>query len=210
MGPRSENRGYRSRSMRSTAIRGSCFNGSTVREPWLSGSRRSVRNRRAGRFNGSTVREPWLSTPISATRLLLDPLQWVHGPRTVVIFRSRGDRGVEGSASMGPRSENRGYQRRTKRRPIPRRSFNGSTVREPWLCFTACPCATGSRCRFNGSTVREPWLSGPTTAVFSRGRWASMGPRSENRGYRWRLGHEWCAPSSLQWVHGPRTVVIEE
>ena len=35
--------------------------------------------------------------------------------------------------------------------------FNGSTVREPWLCSSGKPIAQ-AKTRFNGSTVREPWL----------------------------------------------------
>ncbi len=65
------------------------------------------------------------------SRLL--PLQWVHGPRTVVIAAG-------GLATVWPKV-----------------SFNGSTVREPWLSGRPAPLSeawTG----FNGSTVREPWL----------------------------------------------------
>ncbi len=39
---------------------------------------------------------------------------------------------------------------------------------------------------------------------------ASMGPRSENRGYGSHLGHALWTQGRLQWVHGPRTVVMEE
>ncbi len=35
-----------------------------------------------------------------------------------------------------------------------------------------------------------------------------MGPRSENRGYQESLVASTTRPSLLQWVHGPRTVVI--
>ncbi len=86
-------------------------------------------------------------------------LQWVHGPRTVVMRRDRL------STAHGVRS------------------FNGSTVREPWLW---------RRCSRDGRPQST----------------ASMGPRSENRGYAasWRAG-SWLA-MELQWVHGPRTVVM--
>src|SRR5690348_16132156 len=88
-------------------------------------------------------------------------LQWVHGPRTVVMAPL--DRPACGflDASMGPRSENRGYEHGRPRGcdGEPRR-FNGSTVREPWLC-PARPPAARSSSRFNGSTVREPWLCTP-------------------------------------------------
>jgi hypothetical protein len=37
-------------------------------------------------------------------------LQWVHGPRTVVMHQQAGShRGEDFAPSMGPRSENRGY-----------------------------------------------------------------------------------------------------
>ncbi len=209
-----------------TVARG--FNGSTVREPWLSGQCLHGL-RKAGGFNGSTVREPWLCgrgiilippggmlqwvhgprtvvmshfpdtkcrnmqlqwvhgprtvvmyTAVN-TSLCAERLQWVHGPRTVVIIRGRGwagqpralqwvhgprtvvmrslslSRRVGSGASMGPRSENRGYAQSQA---------------------THCASHTG----FNGSTVREPWLWNGVNGTGDAG-WASMGPRSENRGY---------------------------
>src|SRR5271154_3530288 len=89
------------------------------------------------------------------------------------------------SASMGPRSENRGYRSSPMRARVTRRGFNGSTVGEPWL-----------------SVVSKDYRGA--------GGIASMGPRSENRGYQpIVIGLE---PSclTLQWVHGRRTVVIED
>src|SRR5436853_510209 len=84
MGPRSEDRGYRGR-WQSPALGDCCFNGSTVRGPWLSPSAPVFRKRKR-RLQwvhgprtvviGSRVRKPLLD------RL---ELQWVHGPRTVVI-----------------------------------------------------------------------------------------------------------------------------
>src|SRR5262245_16281610 len=77
------------------------------------------------------------------------------------------NRGYEGAAyplvglneaSMGPRSENRGYVR-------------GWVSCRPWDP------------RFNGSTVREPWLCSPEWNQCYCSDLASMGPRSENRGY---------------------------
>ena len=232
---------------------------------WVHGPRTVVmpekvaRGKRHGSsFNGSTVREPWLCTRLG---LLLSfkvgkMLQWVHGPRTVVM-----------SNGTQPGQE--------------RRRFNGSTVREPWLCKAKKSPTKTKKKGFNGSTVREPWLwgvlgqeqvepgiasmgprsenrgydsaSGVTTiwmpasmgprsenrgygwakqALRSR-IWASMGPRSENRGYVSEATHRaaalprfngstvrepWLWPSApsgddrraeLQWVHGPRTVVMD-
>ena len=137
-----------------------CFNGSTVREPWLSdpdtsrgggqehasmGPRFANRGYRVGGYPGYG---------------LFQKLQWVHGSRTVVIALNKGCSGtwrklqwVHGSrtvviviflcwrhirrnarASMGPRFANRGY-------------------------------------RCHGNCRR-------------RGGMASMGPRFANRGYR--------------------------
>ena len=44
------------------------------------------------------------STPTPATQL-----QWVHGPRTVVMVDGPQWQAFRVEASMGPRSENRGY-----------------------------------------------------------------------------------------------------
>src|ERR1035438_1004093 len=88
-------------------------------------------------------------------------LQWVHGPRTVVIG-NRDARMIQPlRASMGPRSEDRGYRTRSRRK------------------------RTG-RWRFNGSTVRGPWLSVEPARFHAGDTAASMGPRSEDRGYRSR------------------------
>src|SRR4051812_1874148 len=40
-------------------------------------------------------------------------LQWVHGLITVVMIVQVGDLAAKGAASMGPRSDNRGYARRS-------------------------------------------------------------------------------------------------
>ena len=135
MGPRSENRGYVG----------------TVSLPFFGHDAASMGPRSENRGYGSCV--DWL---VETGHWL----QWVHGPRTVVMSKRPVRSSHYVDASMGPRSENRGY----------------------------------------ASTVRlTSW----------RSRAASMGPRSENRGYvkqhreaaaDWRL--------ALQWVHGPRTVVM--
>ena len=136
-------------------------------------------------------------------------LQWVHGPRTVVMTAEVCDPAqLDSRASMGPRSENRGYARPCRlHRSAVQSGFNGSTVREPWLCATRqaslrsvhgfngstvrepwlCAVLTDvtveTATRFNGSTVREPWLCSSAASMLTRHRTASMGPRSENRGY---------------------------
>src|SRR5947209_3073395 len=86
-------------------------------------------------------------------------LQWVHGPRTVVMLAEDTVSDARLRASMGPRSENRGYG--------------------PHL---------GSQGVHGGG--------------------ASMGPRSENRGYAVWPGASLISAARLQWVHGPRTVVM--
>ena len=64
--------------------------------------------------------------------LIRNELQWVHGPRTVVMS--------EGQAASANRH-----------------GFNGSTVREPWLLIVLSH-SQDTTSSFNGSTVREPWL----------------------------------------------------
>ena len=163
--------------------RRSCFNGSTVREPWLCQSANAnadaahalqwVHGRRtvvmlllrggSGRqrlcFNGSTVREPWLcraSDPRPGHRR--SPLQWVHGPRTVVMIARKREHWEANPASMGPRSENRGY--------VWQHGANVALV---------LPASMGPRSR---TVVMHIVLNSARLSVT-----ASMGPRSENRGY---------------------------
>ena len=108
-------------------------------------------------------------------------LQWVHGPRTVVM--KAGGQCTADPASMGPRSENRGYARQ-------------STARYG-LRTTA---SMGPRSENRGYAMALPNL-------VHRCR-ASMGPRSENRGYAEQLYELHARLEELQWVHGPRTVVM--
>src|SRR5688572_10509943 len=70
-------------------------------------------------FNGSTVREPWLSWNSSALALHLYNLQWVHGSRTVVIHCGNQSSALPATApSMGPRFANRGYLEIVPRCPV--------------------------------------------------------------------------------------------
>ena len=97
---------------------------------------------------------------------------------------------------MGPRSDNRGYVCQTL--TASRRGFNGSTVREPWLC----------RSRLTHRARRLQWVHGPITVVMlhphvtdlASAAYASMGPRSENRGYGPAslpgIGHEVKCPAA--------------
>jgi hypothetical protein len=124
--------------------------------------------------------------------------------------------------SMGPRSENRGYGRLTPRtsRPI----MGLQWVHGPRTVVMDCVRMrlAGSRWHFNGSTVREPWLCRSAQCPRCRRQGTSMGPRSENRGYGKQptpsepavpvtCCHHWMLVGEaipLQWVHGPRTVVM--
>ncbi len=184
MGPRSENRGY------------ACLlpNAASpdAKLQWVHGPRTVVIaalrgcTGACGRcFNGSTVREPWLSSMSCTSARATSGLQWVHGPRTVVIGCMWSACSVSRAASMGPRSENRGYARSKQ--------------------LTACwheQASMGPRSENRGyAPIRRSHRR-------QLGRAASMGPRSENRGYRsstWRIA---CRQAALQWVHGSRTVVI--
>ncbi len=86
-------------------------------------------------------------------------LQWVHGPITVVTQRQLW-RGAEQEveASMGPRSDNRGYGDRPSRRHRP------------------CGGLQWVHGPITVVTKEYRWEEG-------RAPWASMGPRSDNRGY---------------------------
>ena len=208
MGPRSENRGY-------LPISGlqppgcSCFNGSTVREPWLSAGPVVGRWRDEG-FNGSTVREPWLSLAAPFERwtgmgfngsTVREPWLSSHCQRGVTC-------GSHSPASMGPRSENRGY----RLEHAVGFAFPAGASMGPRSENRGYPDAFGNATSF--ATVLQ-WVHGPRTVVIllhqttAAGRFvASMGPRSENRGYRSSAPACARASWSLQWVHGPRTVVI--
>src|SRR5256885_707446 len=63
-----------------------------------------------GCFNGSTVRKPWLFAYNSTLATTAAPvLQWVHGSQTVVIAGHTHQTIGNVFASMGPRFANRGY-----------------------------------------------------------------------------------------------------
>src|SRR5436853_257003 len=108
-------------------------------------------------------------------------LQWVHGPRTVVMVGDARQRealpeGFNGSTVREPWLwQQGGLSQWCKTR------FNGSTVREPWLWSYGQLLSLGTD-GFNGSTVREPWLCLLLGQANVLHRHASMGPRSENRG----------------------------
>ncbi len=60
------------------------------------------------------------------------------------------------------------------------------------------------------------WVHGPITVVITVSgdtalgeNRASMGPRSDNRGYLSKVLNNTAKQAKLQWVHGPITVVID-
>ena len=85
-------------------------------------------------------------------------LQWVHGPITVVMKADYDRRMRASSASMGPRSDNRGYGRLTAIRIV-----------------DASQASMGPRSDNRGY--------GRITGMNCETDYASMGPRSDNRGY---------------------------
>ncbi len=88
------------------------------------------------------------------------------------------------NASMGPRSSDRGY------------ALRGAIDISNGLCF-------------NGSTVLRPWLCTQVLVLLLLHLPASMGPRSSDRGYvRGDVQVLKSHPFTLQWVHGPQTVVM--
>ena len=86
-------------------------------------------------------------------------------------------------ASMGPRSDNRGY---------------GEPGNYPFQPKTA---SMGPRSDNRGYVTFTPPLG-------EDGREASMGPRSDNRGYAIKLLGKKSRRTLLQWVHGQITVVM--
>ena len=109
-------------------------------------------------------------------------LQWVHGPRTVVMWKVQVAFSHEVCASMGPRSEDRGDGRRA--------------VTHPWhillLQWVHGPrTVVMHELRLDASGLRElQWVHGPRTVVMAYNQ-LCHGKRQ-----------------TLQWVHGPRTVVM--
>ena len=132
-------------------------------------------------------------------------LQWVHGPRTVVMVKLTGSgpsRAID--ASMGPRSDNRGYVRR-RGMPVIRGGDKLQWVHGPRTVVMA-----RSGLDVYGHDLVLQWVHGPRTVVMSMpalsamsAEQASMGPRSENRGYAFgRL--ELCGQHVLASM-GPRS-----
>src|SRR5436190_1928127 len=108
-------------------------------------------------FNGAAVREPRLWNTATIRALCGVKLQWGRGPRTAVMLQSGHVIDYHRLASMGPRSENRGYVDIGLYGLYDTSGFNGAAVREPRLCRE--PGATErTRSRFNGAAVREPRL----------------------------------------------------
>ena len=159
MGPRSDNRGYGQRREPMTARR------STLQ--WVHGPITVVMHRHHARS------------------VAMPELQWVHGPITVVMRASTVVLRHGGLASMGPRSDNRGYAANgDARRP--------SAVQLQWVHG---PITV---------VMRAAWSDSERIRIA-----ASMGPRSDNRGYGRRAAAIGSSYDGLQWVHGPITVVID-
>ena len=132
-----------------------------------------------------------------------DELQWVHGLITVVM-RRRGviDAARHCEASMGPRSDNRGYVRPG--------TGPGQLYRQlQWvhgLITVVMGCDAGE---LSARRIGLQWVHGLITVVMrsrerqrERGRIASMGPRSDNRGYG---HHDSRQPGIVKASMGPRS-----
>src|ERR1043165_1505096 len=98
------------------------------------------------------------------------------------MYHSATDQGEGRRASMGPRSDNRGYA--GSRLGIPHREESLQWVHG----------------QITVVMERRRELPGPRLV-------ASMGPRSDNRGYV-PLNISWALLRMLQWVHGQITVVM--
>ena len=121
---------------------------------------------------------------VSPTDCVRQRLQWVHGPRTVVIGSRNCSIGNRARASMGPRSEDRGY-----RTPD---HAEGLLVRVASMGPRSEDRGYRSRSA-KGALSPKPlqWVHSPRTVVIvvvnldvGPADDASMGPRSEDRGYR--------------------------
>src|SRR5438128_1754418 len=93
------------------------------------------------------------------------------------------DSGGQHGASMGPRSDNRGYVAASER-------AYSTFLKLQWVHGRI-------------TVVRADIAAGCVQLLE-----ASMGPRSDNRGYEAGLPRPALCPSMLQWVHGRITVVM--
>ncbi len=109
-------------------------------------------------------------------------LQWVHGPQTVVMFRSRHYYVSCTDASMGPRSSDRGYAYLGD-------SFHASPSRLQWVHG---PQTVVMNYKNPSSLPNDmlQWVHGPQTVVMNDQE---------------TINDEVI---ELQWVHGPQTVVM--
>src|ERR1043165_100898 len=112
-------------------------------------------------------------------------LQWVHGQITVVMWPCGNPIVPRSAASMGPRSDNRGYGRK-----IPGQATFSRASMGPRSDNRGYGTSTFS---IDGVLEKLQWVHGQITVVMHsrepRRVWregASMGPRSDNRGYEKR------------------------
>src|SRR5260370_6748849 len=110
-------------------------------------------------------------------------------------------------ASMGPRSDNRGYV--TTCDGVRQRTTELQWVHGPITVVMEYKDA--ARAQFGWLQ----WVHGPITVVMGGldelrcpEYLASMGPRSDNRGYAHATNGSAGGRHRLQWVHGPITVVM--
>ncbi len=87
-------------------------------------------------FNGATIRRPWMAAP------------------------RRGAPRRSPAASMGPRSEDRGWVEEVSRTHQSSFSFNGATIRRPWMVEKIAGGKGIGKYGFNGATIRRPWMGG--------------------------------------------------
>ena len=205
MGPRSENRGYAHNACTPTHPAQASMGPRSENRGYGAGA--WATNSRCRSFNGSTVREPWLCEQFVVHETEGATLQWVHGPRTVVMTLAVPVLNRPVAASMGPRSENRGYAAMLHAIGIRGRRLQ-------WVHGPRTVVMPTAATKGHGRPQLQ-WVHGPRTVVMLaysdealREGKASMGPRSENRGYGDVKTDDCGRPKLLQWVHGPRTVVM--
>ncbi len=209
------------------------FNGATIRRPWM-GSR-PVTNRGAvvAGFNGATIRRPWMVGCSGHLDALPVSLQWGHDPKTVDgTHRCCGGFRPHRSRFNGATIRRPWMARRSacQSRPTPTRlqwghdpkTVDGSKrSRNPYGQsgvlqwghdpktvdgLDRCSTPVAPLAGFNGATIRRPWMA---TYPLSQQMWAelaSMGPRSEDRGWLGLAVLGSGLLSRLQWGHDPKTV----
>ena len=180
-------------------IESTSFNGAAVVRPRREAHRRALRARSWG-FNGAAVVRPRRERSCGSRAGRARELQWGRGRSTAESPRERVRVLARRRASMGPRSFDRGEDRRGAEPGRASPGFNGAAVVRPRRA-RARESGNRTRCGFNGAAVVRPRRDGQR-GVADPLVGASMGPRSFDRGERPQAAAaSKTAPASM----GPRS-----